>query len=380
MQEPRQLLTNPLFNSNKLKLGVFFANIGGGGRPTTAEGRLPPSWPAIEEIGKMADRAGLEAMVPLGRWIGAGGASEFCDNSFEPFTWAAGLAQATRSIAIFSTVQVPVYHPALVAKMTTTIDHISGGRVALNIVCGSMPDDLALFETPHIEHDAGYDYATEWLDVLKRLWSDEDEFSYTGRYFQIRRGVSKPKPIQKPHPAIMNAGRSEVGQRWAAKYSDMMFTAVTAGADDEVKARVDHLRDLGREYGREVQVWMTSSVVCRPTQREAEDYLDYYAVEKGDFPTVAALLREPDLVERLNRLPPDQARTEKRRLVGSSFNMQPLVGTPRHIAERLVALSGAGIDGMLLTFVNYQDELSRWIAHVMPLLEEAGLRQPIQLP
>jgi hypothetical protein len=72
MQEPRQLLTNPLFNSNKLKLGVFFANIGGGARPTTAEGRLPPSWPAIEEIGKMADRAGLEAMVPLGRNSAAG--------------------------------------------------------------------------------------------------------------------------------------------------------------------------------------------------------------------------------------------------------------------------------------------------------------------
>jgi FMNH2-dependent dimethyl sulfone monooxygenase len=377
MQQDRQLC-NPLFNANKLKLGVFFANIGGGARPTVAEGKLPPSWPEIECVAQMADKAGLEAMVPLGRWIGVGGASEFCDNSFEPFTWAAGLAQATHRIAVFSTVQVPVYHPALTAKMTATIDHVSGGRVALNIVCGSMADDLALFETPPIEHDAAYDYASEWLDILKRLWADEPEFVHQGRYFHIRRGVSKPKPIQKPYPAIMNAGRSEVGQRWAARYSDMMFTAVTAGADDEVKARVDHLRDLGREYGREVQVWMTSSVVCRPTQQEAEDYLDYYAVEKGDFETVARMIGEPGLLDRLNSLPPGQARLEKRRLVGSSFNMQPLVGTPQHIADRVQALSKAGIDGLLLTFVNYRDELRRWITDVLPLLEEAGLRERVQ--
>lgn len=375
MQETRRL-TNPLFNANKLKLGVFFANIAGGARPTTAEGRLPASWPAIEQVAKLADDAGLEAMVPLARWIGAGGPSEFCDNSFEPFTWAAGLAQATRHIAVFSTVQVPVYHPALVAKMTTTIDHISCGRVALNIVCGSMPDDLALFETPSMEHDAAYDCATEWLELIQRMWSEDEEFTHSGKYFHIRRAISKPKPLQTPYPAIMNAGRSEVGQRWAARHSDMMFTAVTAGAIDEVKDRVEHLRELGHEYGREVQVWMTSSVVCRPTQQEAEDYLDYYAVEHGDLVAVAALLRQPELAEQLSRLPAADMRLEMRRLVGSSFNMQPLVGTPQHIADRVVALSRAGIDGLLLTFVNYQDELSRWITGVMPLLEEAGLREP----
>jgi alkanesulfonate monooxygenase SsuD/methylene tetrahydromethanopterin reductase-like flavin-dependent oxidoreductase (luciferase family) len=378
-QRPREAVS-PLFNANKLKLGVFFANIGGGARPTAAEDRLPAMWPVVAEVARMADAAGLEAMVPLGRWLGVGGESEFCDNSYEPFTWAAGLAQATQRIGIFSTVQVPVYHPALTAKMTATIDHISGGRVALNIVCGSMNDDLALFETPPIEHDEGYDYASEWLEVVMRLWSDPGEFAHDGRYFHIHRGGSKPKPIQLPYPAIMNAGRSEVGQRWAAQHSDMMFTAVTAGDNAEVKARVDHLKSLGREYGRDVQVWMTSSVVCRSSQQEAEDYLDYYAVERGDFEVVAKMVREPGLLERLNSLPPEQARLEKRRLVGSSFNMQPLVGTPRHIAERVIALSQAGIDGLLLTFVNYQAELRRWISDVLPLLEEAGLRERVPSP
>src|SRR5207237_5012724 len=85
-------------------------------------------------------------------------------------------------------------------------------------------DEFAMFGRPMMDHDERYEYAAEWLDIVLRLWTVQDEFNYEGRFFRIERGFQQPKPVQRPHPPIMNAGRSGTGNRFAAKYSDMVFT------------------------------------------------------------------------------------------------------------------------------------------------------------
>jgi alkanesulfonate monooxygenase SsuD/methylene tetrahydromethanopterin reductase-like flavin-dependent oxidoreductase (luciferase family) len=273
---------------------------------------------------------------------------------------------------------VPIFPPVVVAKLTATIDHISGGRFAINVVCGHAGQALeGLVGAPELDHDDWYAYADEWIDVLERLWSEhQDTFDYEGTYFRLHGAGSYPKPLQQPRPPIMNAGNSDVGQRWAARHSDMMFTSAPTGDYDAVKAKVDHIRAIAAEYGRQVSVWMSSSVVCRPTEREAVDYLDYYTVEKGDWPGVASLNRQPDVLARLQALPESERKAEMRQLVAGSFNMQVLVGTADQIADRMRRLSEAGVDGLNMTFVNYQDELRRVTTEVLPLLEQAGLRRP----
>jgi FMNH2-dependent dimethyl sulfone monooxygenase len=369
--------TNPLFGPNKLKLGVFFGNVGGGARPTTAPGRLEPRWGDILSMATIADRAGFEALVPLAVWTGIGGESHFLENSFETTAWASGLAQATRSIGILSTTQIATYHPVMAAKLATTIDHISGGRFAMNIVCGANRNDLDLFGAPLLEHDAWYDYATEWLEIVKRLWSEDVRFDFSGKYFQLKGAVAKPKPIQKPFPALMNAGASPVGQRWAAQNADMAFTAVTAGDFEAAKSRVEDVRALAAEAGRSIQVWIAASVVVRDSQQEADDYVDFFSLERGDMESATKLAAGMGMTPATGPLSPEMARLESRRLVGSSFYQQPLWGTPRGIAEQLQWLSSARVDGVLMTFVNYHDELRRLVTQVMPLLEEAGLRHPV---
>jgi FMNH2-dependent dimethyl sulfone monooxygenase len=73
-----------------------------------------------------------------------------------------------------------------------------------------------MFGTPMFEHDTRYEYAQEWLDVAKLLWTREDEFDFEGRFFHIKKGFAQPKPVQRPFPPIMNAGGSPAGQRWSA--------------------------------------------------------------------------------------------------------------------------------------------------------------------
>jgi alkanesulfonate monooxygenase SsuD/methylene tetrahydromethanopterin reductase-like flavin-dependent oxidoreductase (luciferase family) len=98
-------------------------------------------------------------------------------------------------------------------------------------------------------------------------------------------------------------------------------------------------------------------------------------VEHADLLGLQSLQRDPELVTVLQALPADERRARLHRMVAGSFNMQILVGTPEQLVDRLINLSKAGVDGLNMTFVNYQDELRRVVEQVMPLMEQAGLRR-----
>ena len=74
----------------------------------------------------------------------------------------------------------------LAAKQGATIDHITGGRFALNIVCGWFKEEMEMFGAALLQHDERYDYAAEWLSIVKLFWQREDAFDFVGRYFRIK--------------------------------------------------------------------------------------------------------------------------------------------------------------------------------------------------
>jgi len=265
-------------------------------------------------------------------------------------------------------------HPLMAAKQATTIDHITNGRFALNIVCGWFQPELEMFGAPLMEHDERYAHASEWIDVIKMLWSAEEEFDFEGKYFKITKGFHQPKPIQRPFPPIMNAGGSPAGQRFAAKYADAAFIALEKHDPETVRARSSALRNLARdEFKRDIQVWHSSYVVCRPTEKEAKDYLNYYVKEKGDWEAVENLVRIFGMQSLA--LPPHVLEEFKFHFI-AGWSGFPLVGTPEQIVDKMLMLSKNGIDGTALSFVNYQQELPEFIDKVVPLMEQAGLRRP----
>ena len=136
---------HPLKGPNRFKLGVFSTNADGGLAITTVPERWRARWDDNLNAVGIADRAGLEFVLPIARWRGFGGKTHVREWSFETFTWAAGLASATQQIGLFMTVHVPLVHPVYAAKALATVDHISHGRAGLNIVCGWNPDEFAMF-------------------------------------------------------------------------------------------------------------------------------------------------------------------------------------------------------------------------------------------
>src|SRR5580658_10110136 len=137
--------TNPLYNDKKLKLGTFSTNLGGGCAITSIDGTLKADWPSTLALARMADEMEFEALVPVGRWRGFGGVTNFNGPGFEAFSWAAGIGASTKYSGIFATSHVPTGHPTMAAKQGATVDHITGGRFALNVVTGWHKSESEMF-------------------------------------------------------------------------------------------------------------------------------------------------------------------------------------------------------------------------------------------
>ena len=265
---------NPLYGERKLKLGTFGTNLDRGCAISTIDGVLEINWPNTLTLAKLADEMEFEALVPVGRWKGFGGVTNFNGPGFETFSWAAGVGACTQNSTVFATSHVLTVHPIMAAKQATTIDHITGGRFALNVVTGWHRPEMEMFGAKMLDHDDRYALAVEWLEIIQRLWTAEEEFDYDGKHFKVAKGYLEPKPLQKPFPPVMNAGSSETGRDYAAKYCDIAFVNTNRGNFESNKALIESYRKHARqEYGRELQIWSTSYIVQGETEQEAKDYL-----------------------------------------------------------------------------------------------------------
>jgi dimethylsulfone monooxygenase len=364
------MTTHPMHGPNKFKLGVFSMNSDGGLTLTKVPERWPARWDEIVEVSQMADRAGIEFILPIARWKGFGGEMNSREWSLETFTFAAGLAGVTKNIALFSTVHVPMVHPVFAAKALTTIDHASNGRAGLNIVCGWNPEEFAMFGVNLQQVDDRYGQGLEWFEIMQRIYASDESFDFDGKYYKLKGVSGKPAPVQKPRPVTLNAAFSPPGREFAAKAADYLFTAFV-----EIEKGREHIEDMKRRaqaQDRDVGVYTTCHVICRPSQTEAEDYYEYYASTMADQASVDHYMGQKQAFSGSHE--EDAYRLHRKRFAGGA-GTYPLVGTPERIAAEMVKIYEAGFAGTTVSFVNFKNELPYFIDKVLPLLREAGLRQ-----
>ena len=357
---------HPMRGPNAFKLGLFSMNSDGGLTLTKVPERWPARWDEIAEVAQMADRAGIEFLLPIARWKGFGGEMNSREWSMESFTFAAGLAALTTRIAVLATVHVPMVHPVFAAKALTTIDHISGGRAGLNIVCGWNPEEFAMFGLPMI--DERYAQGLEWFEIIERIYRGET-FDYDGAFYKLKGVSGQPAPVQRPRPITLNAAFSPPGREFAAQAADYLFTTFT-----DIESGRGHIVDMNARaaaQSRNVGVFTTCHVVCRPTRAEAEAYYEHYAVTMQDSVSVDHYMGQKEKFSGSHD--PEAYRLHRKRFAGGA-GTYPLVGTPAEIAAEMVLMHGAGFAGTTLSFVNFKDELPYVIDNVLPLLKEAGLR------
>jgi dimethylsulfone monooxygenase len=359
---------NALRNTNKLKLGLFSLNADGGIAITKVPERWRADWSDIADVARLVDRAGFEFILPIARWKGFGGEMDVRTLCFETFTFAAALGAMTEQITIFATVHVPVVHPVFAAKALVTVDHVSNGRAGLNIVAGWNQGEFDMFGHMLAEHDRRYEHGAEWYDVMMRIFSAREPFDHDGEFYQMKGVIAKPQPLQMPRPLTMSAATSPVGREFALRTSDLLVT--TLGVAGEGLAAVSGLVERRKAQGWPLQIVTTTHVVCRETDAEAEAYYHYYAVDHADTEAVDYHM---SMARRNRQVDTAQIFNERKRYA-AGLGSHPLIGSPERIAQELVRLSGMGIDGVTLSFVNFKNELPFFIARVLPLLQQAGLR------
>ena len=108
----------------------------------------------------------------------------------------------------------------MAAKQGAAIDHITNGRFVLNVGTGWNMPEIEMFGVDLLDHETRYERAAEWLTIIRRLWTEDEEFDFEGRFYNIKKGYLAPKPIQRPHPVIMNAGGSDTGRAFAARHAE----------------------------------------------------------------------------------------------------------------------------------------------------------------
>lgn len=371
---------NALYSSpNKLKLGLFGTN--GGATLTRVPEVWRPQWNRIAEVATIADRAGLEASLGYARWKGyiPGMPESGVGYVMDSFTWAAGLSQLTKYTTHIATVHGSVMHPVLAAKQCTSIDMISGGRFAVNLVGGWNKIELDMFGVGLREHEARYDELEEWTQIVTRLWTDADEFDYKGEYYDVVGGLSRPQPVQKPHIPIINAGASPRGLDFSTTYADICFTvpdAVGPGA----KEKIDEYKDAARAKGRHVQVWTYCAVVQRDSRAEAQDYLEYFTGPMAENELLDAWQAAAMAATATHNISEERVRAMRQRFAAGSGG-PILIGTAADIADQMEALSADGLDGILLTWPDFTDGVKRLVdpgTGVLAELEKRGLRQPFK--
>lgn len=365
--------TAPVFNDNPFKIGFFSPNCSGGMSPTTIPERWASTMANNIALARLADAAGCEFLLPIARWIGYGGKTDFHGRVLETITWATAMLAHTRYMNVFATIHTAFNHPVVVAKQIATMDELSGGRAGLNVVCGwNKPEYEALGVALPQDHATRYAYGEEWFDIVRRLWTTEGPFDYSGRFFTLKGVYGNPRPL-RGIPPILNAAGSKEGREFATRNANFLFTpAIDLGRSrDEVAA----LKQQARDGGRGVEVLTFSHVVCRATTREAEEYLHWYARENADEEAVDNLIRL--MFEHAESFPHDLLKLIRDRMA-AGHGGYPLTGDPDTVADGIRRLHETGFAGTTLSFVDYVREFPYFRDEVMPRLERLGLRHPFK--
>ena len=351
-----------------VELGVFLPVTNNGWIISKNSPQFLPTFALNRDISLLAERIGFSYVFSMAKWRGFGGETDFWKYSIESMTLMAGLAPLTR-LRLIASIAPALMHPAVFAKMAATMDDIAGGRLGINIVsAGNRGEYTQMGLYPDNFEDYRYDYTEEWLEVVKRLWT-EDSVTFQGRWFTLEDCQSWPKPQQATVP-IVCATSSERGYQFVAEHcTDGFFGGVSL---DQKKATSLRIKEVAAAYGREVRTQTLVMLILGDSDADAQRMLEHYQAG-ADVEAIANIysLRSRDKTS-------DQAVSYKERFESSNTRLfyggVPFVGGPERAAQMIEELGVDGqVDGVMFVFPDFIEGLTRFGELVMPLLRQRGL-------
>lgn len=328
-------------------------------------------------LAQAAEEAGFDAMFLADNWSGHQRAAELGGHQspgYHATLTAMALLAATKHIGVISSLHTTHHRPAHVARMGATVDAFSDGRWGWNIVAGFSADEAALFGEEFVEHDLRYKMAAEFVDIVLALWKEQEPIDFQGEFYRVKGRIKLPRPVQQPHPLLVNAGASPAGTAFAAKYCDQL---VTLGTGEDQLRRLD--AQLAELTGGERYVAPTpfSMAIVRDGDGEAEEIYDRLLQSLNKEATFEIASDVLGGIHTAKEMYEQMGEQEAMMAFGSGKGVLQLIGTPEQVAETLIsAKRSTGATNVLINFPLWSPEELRGFRPVLELLREAGVWSP----
>lgn len=344
-----------------MRFGYWLPVFGGWLRNVPDEG-MEASWDYVSRLARRSEELGFD--VTLVAELNLNDIKGPDAPSLDAWTTTAALAAVTERLELMVAVRPTFHAPALCAKQAANIDHMSGGRLTLNVVSSWWADEARQYGVDFDQHDARYRRTSEWLEVVNGMWA-VPRFSFAGQYYRVERAILEPKPISRPRPTIYAGGESEAAKQLIAQVCDAYL--MHGDPAERIAAKVADMRARRERCGRSpLRFGVAGYVVCRPTaaavRRELARITDVSQSAAG-YANYQEWLANTQLEQRVSL---EDYSVSNRGLKAG------LTGTPEQVAERILAFEHAGVELLLLQFSPQYDEMERFAEEVIPLVRPGG--------
>ena len=285
------------------------------------------------------EELGFETTLIAERWMGT---------DLSAWMLASALAPLTSRIELMVAVHPGIVTPQAVAKLAVSLDRISSGRAAINIVNGWWKEEFETFGQvwwPQ-DDDTRYRRMDEFVRVLRGLWQ-EDEFDFHGEFYTVERQGLPLKSVQLPHPPLYAGTRNQTGKDVIARDCDYWFVdylpdyRLWEQSVERSALSIADMKERAARHGRSIAFGMSCHVICADTK------------DKADM--LAAQLEEHGKTNQIAR-------------IAAIALGAGLVGTPDMIADRIRRYQAAGVGTLMLHFHPMVEGMESFARQVMPLL------------
>src|SRR5579871_4984160 len=332
-----------------MRFGYWLPVFGGWLRNVAVE-NMEASWSYVKRLAQRSEQIGFD--LTLIAELNLNDIKGVEAPSLDAWSTAAALAAVTERIELMVAVRPTFHQPALLAKQAANIDHISNGRLALNVVSSWWEQEARMYGVDFEQHDDRYGRTSEWLDVVNGVWSNPT-FSHTGKYYKTEATVLEPKPVRSPRPPIYAGGESEAAQNLIAEKCDAYV--MHGDSPDHVAAKIADMRQRRERLGLgPMQFGVAGYAFTRDTEAEVKRELDRITDVKQNakgFANYEQWLRGTQLEKKMSI---EEYSVSNRGLRSG------LTGTPAQVQDRIGEFKRAGVDLLLLQFSPQLEEMERF--------------------
>jgi dimethylsulfone monooxygenase len=349
-----------------LQFAYWAPNVSGGLVVSQIPQKTGWSFEDNKRYAQIAEEVGFNYVLLQTRFFASYGA----ENQLEAAALGSALAAVTKKLNIITAVLPGLWHPGVMAKIISTIDHISNGRASVNIVSGWFKGEFHGYGEPWLDHDERYRRSEEFIEVLREMWIKE-KANYRGDFYRLNDAPLKPKPINVPK--VFQGGNSRAAKEMAGRVSDVYF--MNGGSLEKIKEQIEEVRALRKENGKgDIQFAVNGFVIVRDAEEEAKQVLRDI-VEKVDRKAVEGFRSS---VQTAGASSPEGkgmwAESTFEDLVQYNDGFKTgLIGTAEQVADRIIELKKIGVDIVLTGFLHYEEDLRAFGEKVIPIVREKEL-------